>query len=209
MLTVALMTINEDILVSYLQDRQALSRIYEPSKVVIVMGAGRKNKNDLIETHIRDDAIPVRMRRGGGGTVVLSPGMVVLALVTEVNSPHHNRGYTRHINGWFIEALQTLGVTNLEHRGISDLAIDNKKILGASLYRKRLILFYQASLLVSNDLSLISRYLTVPDTVPDYRLAKTHEEFCTNLRAEGYKISAAKIMETLEPIARRELPRLR
>lgn len=203
------MTINEDILVSYLEDRQALSRIYEPSKVEIVMGAGRKNKNDIIETCIQDDAIAVRMRRGGGGTVVLSPGMVVLALVTEVTSPHHNREYTRHINGWFIEALQTLGVTNVEHRGISDLAMDSKKILGASLYRKRLILFYQASLLVSNDLSLISRYLTVPDTVPDYRLARTHEEFCTSLKAEGYEISAAKIMETLEPILRRELPRLR
>ncbi len=140
---------------------------------------------------------------------MLSPGMVVLALVTEVTSPHRNREYTRHINEWFIEALQTLGVTNVEHRGISDLARDNKKILGASLYRKRLILFYQASLLVSNDLSLISRYLTVPETVPDYRLARTHKEFCTSLKAEGYEISSAKIMETLEPIVRRELPRLR
>lgn len=203
------MTVNEDILVSYLQDRQALSRIYEPSKVEIVLGAGRKNKNDFIKSYIQDDAIPVRIRRGGGGTVVLSPGMVVLALVTEVTSPHHNREYTRHINEWFIEALQTLGVTNVEHRGISDLARDNKKILGASLYRKRLILFYQASLLVSNDLSLISRYLTVPETAPDYRLARTHKEFCTSLKAEGYEISSTKIMETLEPIVRRELPRLR
>ena len=204
-----MMTVNEDLLDLYLKERQPLSRIYELSDVAIVMGAGRKNKRDLIDSCIENDGIPVRLRRGGGGTVVLSPGMVVLAFVTEVTSPHHNREYAIKINGWFVEALQALGVKNVHHRGISDLALGNNKILGASLYRKRLILFYQASLLVSNDLSLFSRYLTIPDTVPDYRAGRTHAEFCTNLRAEGHQISTTEVMEKLEPIVRSELPRLR
>jgi lipoate-protein ligase A len=203
------MTVNEDLLESYLQDRRPLSRIYEPIEIVIVMGAGRKNKNDLKEMCIQNDAIPVCMRRGGGGTVVLSPGMVVLAIVTDVASPFHNREYTMKINGWFVRALEALGVRGIEHRGISDLALRDNKILGASLYRKRLTLFYQASLLVSNDLSLFADYLTMPDRVPAYRGGRSHEEFCTNLSAEGYNICPDEIIEKMTPIVQAELPRLR
>ena len=48
------------------------------------MGAGRRGQDDLVDDAVAEDAVPVYMRKGGGGTVVLSPGMVVLALVKEV-----------------------------------------------------------------------------------------------------------------------------
>ena len=206
MLTVALMTVNGDLLESYLERGQPVSRIYEPQGVTVVMGAGRKNREDLIRTNIEADGIPVLMRKGGGGTVVLSPGMVVLASVKEVSSPYHNREYARQFNGWFVKALQELGVSDVQHRGISDLALKGAKILGASVFRKRLTFFYQASLLVTNDLTLFSRYLAFPDTVPDYRLERSHEEFCTNLKACGYNLSVPQIIERLEEIVKTEHP---
>jgi lipoate-protein ligase A len=97
----------------------------------------------------------------------------------------------------------------VSHRGISDLAIGEKKILGTSLYRRRLILFYQGSLLVSGDLSLFTRYLAMPTRVPDYRAGRGHEEFCTTLAKEGHALGARSVIAALEKVVRARLPSLR
>lgn len=169
------------------------------------MGAGGKAETDVFARQSESDRVPVLRRRGGGGTVVLSPGQVVLALVTEVSSPFQNVSYFRAINHWFRLALQALGVTGVEDRGISDLALGHRKILGTSLYRRRKILFYQASLLVENDLSLFDRYLRYPSKVPDYREGRGHLDFCTNLRLAGYPLSVAEVIAGLEPVVREKL----
>jgi lipoate-protein ligase A len=169
------------------------------------MGAGCKTDTDVFAEQAESDQVPVLRRRGGGGTVVLSPGQVVLALVTEVSSPFQNVSYFRAINHWFRLALQALDVTGVENRGISDLALANRKILGTSLYRRRKILFYQASLLVDNDLSLFDRYLRFPSRVPDYREGRGHLDFCTNLRLAGYTLSVGDVVESLESVVRQRL----
>jgi len=154
--------------------------------------------------------VAVRRRRGGGGTVVLTPGQAVLALVTEVASAFRNREYFRAINDWVREALAGLGIeaSILEDRGISDLAIRERKILGTSLYRRRRILFYQGSLLVENDPALFDRYLRFPSRVPDYRRGRGHSEFCTTLALEGYSVTVARVMESLERVLQARLPGL-
>jgi len=107
------------------------------------------------------------------------------------------------------EALERLGVRDVQPRGISDLAIREKKILGTSIYRTRLVLFYQASLLVSNDLSVFTRYLAMPTRVPDYRRGRSHEDFCTTLSREGYSLSVAEVMTALKEVVDVRLPALR
>jgi lipoate-protein ligase A len=97
----------------------------------------------------------------------------------------------------------------VEERGISDLAIGEKKILGTSIYRRRLTLFYQASLLVSNDLSLFGRYLTMPERVPDYRRGRGHTEFCTTLAREGYGTGVAEVSSAVESVVAREIATLK
>jgi lipoate-protein ligase A len=169
------------------------------------MGAGGKTEADVFIERTEIDQVPILRRRGGGGTVVLSPGQVVLALVTEVSSPFQNLTYFRAINHWFRLALQVLGVSGIEDQGISDLALGDKKILGTSLYRRRKILFYQASLLVDNDLSLFDRYLRFPSRVPDYRNGRGHLEFCTNLRVEGYDLSIPDVLQSLEEVVKEQL----
>jgi lipoate---protein ligase len=192
----------------YLGDSRPLYRLYEPQQICVVMGAAGKEEVDVFAAQAENDQVPVLRRRGGGGTVVLSPGQVVLALVTEVSSPFQNLTYFRAINNWFRLALQALGVAGLEDRGISDLAIGARKILGTSLYRRRRILFYQASLLVDNDLSLFERYLRFPSRVPDYREGRGHLDFCTNLRLAGYELSVQDVVESLDPVVRQQLFRL-
>jgi len=154
------------------------------------------------------DGVPVQRRRGGGGTVLLTPGQAVIALVTEVASPFRNREYAREVASWCIRALEALGVRGLEHRGISDLAIGDRKVLGSSVYRRKLTFFYQASLLVDLDTRLFARYLRYPSRAPDYRRGRSHEEFCTTIAAAGRRVGVPEVLASLHEVIGRELPRL-
>ncbi len=202
-------TVNEELLSRFLREGLPVHRIYEPPAAQAVLGAGGKPETDLLLANLAADAVGYSYRRGGGGTVVLAPGQVVLALVTEVGSPFRNREYAVEINGWIAEALSSLGVSGIAEEGISDLAIGGMKILGTSIYRRRLALFYQASLLVSCDLSLFSRYLAMPARAPEYRRGRSHQEFCTTLRQQGFGIGPADVIAALERVVSARLPGLR
>ena len=148
----------------------------------------------------RRDGIPLLRRRGGGGTVLLAPGQLVLALVAAVDSPYRNRQHLCGINAWVTEALMELGVSGVRPRGICDLAIDGRKVLGASLFRRRTVLFYQSSLLVCCDLTLFGRYLRHPSREPDYRAQRAHAAFCTTLAEQGYRLAPGRVADALRPI---------
>ncbi len=202
-------TVNGDLLDGYLLSRVPVSRIYEPSSLLAVLGAAGRPEQDLLLDALHGDGVPWMRRRGGGGTVVLGPGQVVLAVITEVESPFRNREYAAQINSWIIEALKRLSVTGVHEAGISDLAIGEKKIVGTSIYRTRLVLFYQASILVENDLSIFTRYLAMPVRVPDYRQGRSHEDFCTTLSREGYGGGVQPVINALKETVDQRLPLLR
>jgi lipoate-protein ligase A len=202
-------TVNGDLLEEYLHSRVPVSRIYEPDSLCAVLGAAGKPEQDLLLDSLERDGVPWMRRRGGGGTVVLGPGQVVLAVVTEVDSPFRNKEYAGQINSWIIEALRRLSVTGVHPAGISDLAIGEKKIVGTSIYRTRLVLFYQASILVSNDISVFTRYLAMPVRVPDYRRGRSHEDFCTTLAREGFKGGVQEVADALREVVDERLPLLR
>ncbi len=174
----------------------------------MVLGAGRRAEDDVDLDSVRKDGVPVRKRRGGGGTVVLSPGQVVLAVVTEVSSPFHNREYAAALGGWFVEALESAGAdpSSIVPRGISDLAVGDRKILGSSVYRSRGLFFYQGSLLVSIDVALFSRYLRYPSRVPAYRRGRDHGAFCTTLHEQRMGVSVPDVLRALEAVTKRRLP---
>jgi lipoate-protein ligase A len=202
-------TVNEELLSRFERDGLPVHRIYEPAEVNAVLGAGGRPETDLLLANLAADGVGHSYRRGGGGAVVLAPGQVVLALVAEVGSPFRNREYAAEINEWIVEALSSLGVAGVAAEGISDLAIGGRKILGTSIYRRRLALFYQASLLVSCELSLFSRFLAMPAHVPAYRRGRSHEEFCTTLRQEGCGVQPADVIGALERVVSARLPGLR
>jgi lipoate---protein ligase len=202
-------TVNEDLLDRFLATEVPAYRVYEPRSLCAVLGAAGKPELDLILPHMEQDNVPWLRRRGGGGTVILGPGQVVLAAVKRVDSPYRNREYADAINRWIVEALEGFGVSGVHPEGISDLAIGEKKIVGTSIYRTRLVLFYQASLLVANDISLFTRYLAMPAKVPEYRRGRTHEEFCTTLVREGYDVRASDVVAALTRVVEKRLPELR
>ena len=188
---------NDDLLTAYEATRQPQFRVYEPPRRVVVLGAAGDAELDVHRAAAAAAGIDIRRRRGGGGTVLLGPGQVVVALVTEVDHPYRNREYAHAVNDWLIDALHGDGVRGVEQRGISDLAIAGRKIAGTSVFRRRRILFYQASLLVANDPAEFERFLTFPRQVPDYRRGRGHAAFCTTLAAAGYPYRAQQVADLL------------
>jgi lipoate---protein ligase len=203
------LTVNEDLLDRFLRTGVPVSRVYEPPALCAVLGAAGKPEQDLLLDALAADGVPWMRRRGGGGTVILGPGQVVLAAVTEVSSPFRNREYAQEINTWIIDALDGLGIRGVSPEGISDLAIKGRKIVGTSLYHTRLVLLYQASILVSNDTSAFTRYLAMPTRVPDYRRGRGHEEFCTTLAREGNAVTVIDVIAALERVVSGRLPLLK
>lgn len=169
--------------------------VWEPVGMQIVMGASGKLETEVHDN--RTNSVNVYKRRGGGGTVVLNKGMLIISILANACDLFNGMGYLRKVNTAIIAALESVGVKGVDHKGISDLAINNKKILGSSLYRKKHILYYQGVLLIDTDIALINEFLRYPRLEPDYRCGRDHLDFITTLRNENYYIDCAKLCDAL------------
>ena len=128
---------------------------------------------------------------------MLGRGMVITVVVGDRTYRNNAIGCFCYVHRAIIRLLkETAGISNIETSGISDLSINGRKILGSSLYMgtRPPLFYYQSSLLVSSDNSIFNHYLYHPPREPDYRQHRSHSEFCTSLKQEGYMISAKKIV---------------
>jgi lipoate-protein ligase A len=192
---------NDHFLIRSSGSDKTIFETYQQREVEIVLGASGKPERDLHIDLCRTDNVPVNFRRGGGGAVVLSPGMIVVLAAGPISDRFVFHRIFHNINARLVSALEAVGVKNAVHRGICDLAVGDRKILGGSLYLTRDRFFYQGSLLYDPDLGLMERYLKLPVNVPDYRAGRGHAGFCATIKSLG----ATGSMEDLETEIRREL----
>lgn len=159
---------------------------YCQDQTEVVYGPACKPQQEVYLDRCRELNVPVRRRRGGGGTVVLSPGMVVIIVVGKRAGDEMATSIFSRIHKGLITVLG-MNSQKIREKGISDLAIEDRKILGSSLYlsRRPPFYYYQSSLMVCPDMSLLSLLLAHPPREPDYRQGRTHHSFCTCLSREG------------------------
>jgi lipoate-protein ligase A len=157
---------------------------------VVVLGSGCKLADDVNEAACHADDVPILRRSSGGGTVLWGDGCLFFSLVlsyerapelTEVRSSY------RYILGRVAAALQVDGV---RHEGISDLALDGRKVSGNAQQRKRSFLLHHGTVLYDFDAALVGRYLRPPPRQPEYRAQRAHEDFLANLRLTAAEIKA-------------------
>lgn len=175
-----------------------LFRFFETKRTVVVLSSSNQAEVEADTQACRNLNVPILKRRGGGGTVVLGPGCVVLTLGCHVNDLFGNERYFRLLNGLWIRALESCGLEHLTQNGISDICVHSpsenpKKIVGTSLFRKKHLLVYQGSLLVDPDVGSIEMLLKHPSREPEYRKARSHRDFLTTLKAQGCSFSAEEI----------------
>jgi len=174
------------------------SEVYEAEQTEVVLGRAARAEDDVFVRKCAQDNVPVHKRAGGGGTVVLCTGVIVISVAGRTVLPYHLKEHMNAVNEVVIKALESLGVRGLAIKGISDITIGDKKILGSSLHRKKDLVLYQGSLLVDPPLDMIAGYLRHPKKEPDYRKGRPHRDFLTSLYREGYLLNKFKLIETLK-----------
>lgn len=177
--------------------------LWEPDQMQCVLGAGTPEGDvDLALCAATD--VPVYRRRGGGGAVVLSPGNLVITCAYPASAKRFASQWIMPIAEGVVTALQRVGVKGVWVRGLGDVAIGERKILGSSLYANRELALFQGSLLVDSDIEIIPAYLPHPSREPDYRRGRSHLDFVTTLRREGWEGSVqdlkAALMEELKTV---------
>lgn len=168
---------------------------YAQELTEVVCGPSCRPAAEIDLDKCSDDGVKISRRRGGGGTVVLSPGMVITVVVGRRRKNERALQIFSRVHDGMAALLDPGGSLKIRKAGISDLAIDGRKISGSSLYMQKtpFLYYYQSSLMVSSDLSLLERYLAHPPREPRYRSGRTHDAFCTTLRREGGELSDKEI----------------
>ena len=166
---------------------------WSPERVYLILGQSNKTEKSLIIENVIKDSIKVYKRPSGGESVILTPNTLVISTLIKSEKLENPAKYFETANKKIIEILSSLGINNLKQKGISDIAIGEKKILGSSIYRKTNNVFYHAVLNISEETDLMEKYLAHPGKEPDYRLGRKHEDFVTSIHAENHKIESTSI----------------
>lgn len=186
---------------SYLFDNNVVTPaniIWIPDKTCIVLGRSNSLNDSLYLDNIIKDNIPIYKRPTGGETVLLSNKMLVLSIVIKQTDFKNGKLYFQDYSTKIISALKSLGITDLGYKGISDITINDQKILGSAIYQNKFVVFYHAVLNVSESVSLIEKYIKHPKREPDYRNNRNHKDFVTSIANEKYNISINEIKDVLE-----------
>lgn len=193
-------------------DKGESLRFWESDQYFVVLGKIGKAEDDVDLQQTKKDHIPVLRRCSGGGTVLQGPGCLNFSVVlAKGNDPQLNditKSY-QVILGKVVKALTTLNVQAV-FLPICDVALaDNqKKISGNAQKRGRHYILHHGTILYAFDLPLISNYLKMPKCMPQYRKARTHQEFISNINVQREDLQKAIAKElgadTPEPLLAEE-----
>jgi len=199
---------NDELFVAAAMQDLPYVHAYCQKDIEVVYGPSCINTQQQINVGAcESDGVAVLPRRGGGGTVVLMPGMVITVVVGARRSGDEIHAIFSRIHRPMIELLKRHGGITLAEKGLSDLACGDRKVLGSSLYlSNRPPLFcYQSSLMVDADISLMERYLKYPPREPEYRGGRSHTAFCSTLKRQGCSLTAEQIVHLFNSTLRTEI----
>lgn len=199
----------DDQLLTRCHEDLALS-IWVPRSPIVVLGSSNKPEQEADTQACERDGIAILRRYGGGGTVLLHSGCVVVSIGAWVRHAYQNKLYFDLFNRTIIMALEQLWpeIKGLSQRGLSDIALGERKVAGTSLFRSRNYALYQASLLVDLQLPSIDLYLRHPSREPDYRGGRSHAEFLMGLSEIVEGLTAETVALGFEVEVERVLQRI-
>lgn len=171
--------------------------LWIPKKSYIVLGASNNAKDAVVEETALRDNVTVLKRRTGGQTVVLTPKNLIISAVITDESVMKPKDVFNRFNDHIMGAIEKNHTVKFATRGISDIALGEKKIMGSSMYRGKGKLFYHAVLNFDEPSTTFQKYLKHPSNEPDYRKGRMHDEFVTSLTETGYTESIYHLKEEI------------
>jgi len=172
--------------------------VWQPEETVIVLGQSNSIESALYSDAVAKDGLHVTKRPSGGETVMLTPSTIAFTVAKRFPVMIPFKEYFKMINSVVVAGLEELGVSRLGSKGISDITIDNRKILGSSMRKVNDKLVYHAVLNLGENPAIFGRYLRHPRREPDYRAGRSHSEFVTSMAGEGYLFTAVEVMTMLD-----------
>lgn len=174
---------------SVLDQLQGGLRVFEPRDVRVVIGRGQDPRREVRCDVCQARGTPLHRRATGGGTVVLAPGMVVVALrlAGGLRAPDD---LFAQVNAALVLAVEAACGVRPACRGHGDLTVRGsdgveRKVLGASLRQNTALAAYLGVFLVADAVPLMETYLAHPSREPGYRGGRDHRAFCSHLGLHG------------------------
>jgi lipoate-protein ligase A len=160
-------------------------RLWESDHHFVVLGRSSSVTEDVHIDACRRDNIPILRRASGGGTVLQGPGCLSYALVLPIGlyaDLRDIRHTYRFVLSRIVEPLSRWQ-SAIAVQGISDLAVQGRKISGSAQRRTKEALLFHGTILYRMDAETISLYLKQPKRQPDYRRDRSHGEFLRTIDA--------------------------
>lgn len=124
------------------------------------------------------ERIPIVRRVGGGGTVLLNSGALVIDIGIYRQPKMTIRDYFTIFNTKVLHVLNQQSIKSSFDEDSFDLTTDGKKIGGVSLALRKNLVLYGLSLIIQDSLiKRIQEVLTIPATQPKYRENRQHVDF--------------------------------
>lgn len=186
------------------QEGDPVLRFWESDRYFVVLGRSCRLVDEVDVTACEQDAVQILRRASGGGTVLQGPGCLSYALAMPLTL-HPDLANIRSTNRFILERIAT-ALQRWEpataFRGISDLAIDDRKISGNAQRRKRCALLFHGTILHGMPADCVARYLKHPARQPEYRRHRTHDAFLRTIDAspEEIKLAIAEQWEVKTPL---------
>lgn len=168
-------------------------RLWSPPRHAVVLGASGKLADEVDPEACRREDIPIYRRSSGGGTVIVGPGALNVAVVLPVDADPALSGVETaqaFVLGRFAETIRRLG-PRVEVRGSGDLVLGDRKVAGSAQRRMRRHVLIHATILCDFPLDLIARCLRQPARQPAYRGGRGHGEFVANLGVDRMGLTEA------------------
>lgn len=183
-------------------DAAARVNVYTPPETMVVLGRGSRPEVELeVERCLEDDVLVTR-RRGGGCSVVLDVGNVIVATTLAVKGFGENQAHFDRLTSWLIDGLAKIGFPGVGRAGTSDLVVGDRKVGGSCIYRARNVLLFSSTLLVDPEVELMERYLAHPPREPEYRGGRRHRDFISRLMSSEPSSRVEDVVGKLENVLR-------
>lgn len=158
-------------------------RFWEGRSPFVVLGLTQSLADHVFEDACLRDGVPILRRCSAGGCVLQGPGCLNFSLVLRTDRPECGtiRASYRTILDRIALGLKDLAGVNAYPAGISDIAVYGRKISGNAQRRRRQFFLHHGTLLYQLDTAACAAYLREPADRPDYRQARTHQQFMTAL----------------------------
>jgi lipoate-protein ligase A len=172
----------------------SILRFWETQTPFVALGYVCKWREETNVEECEKCGVPILRRASGGGTVLQAPGVLNYALILPIENGTPTENLTE-TNRFVMEknraALQSLLSGEVSVRGITDLALNNRKFCGNAQRRRQRYLLFHGAFLLDCDLELMSAVLRPPPRQPDYRANRAHSDFVINLNLPSADIKAA------------------